>query len=938
MPKLSADKEQMIAANLNLYLFQNVWNETSRSLRNNVLPQMLNQRAINGSFLCYGEDTPLPTTTDAFYVYAAARNTLAGLTWPKHLKYDWISTDTLVNEYNILLDVYHIHGKMFSKKDVHVLKLTNNLGYLIAINKDMSDKIVKHAEMINIRFTIYFDVDIANDIHVKCYTVPMKDNSYLERSKIWNQYQQYLTVPEGTKIPTVLLFIDGVETTPVDITSIPLGACIDIQVDHNAYIDEIIDISTPDKNYGFFSEIDKCYKQVIHIPRDANPEQYVLTHNAMEIYVRKATPEPDGTIKGLYLHRCAERSVTQITHQDIGIPMYILDAFRDYLDTSEIVLRVYWRKHDNPNRLIRDKNYIDMLYSRAHAERELLGYLTGNVKWSNELYFWKASHLEQSEYIKMFFDVPDIITPANMTYYIEALGYYNVMCLLCKHVHRATITEWYDGGYLFAKPLVYQGYPIYAVVYGNGVKIHDSQVSIKNETDTHVSIAVPKSTEIGTQISIEMYMDGTRDFFCIRPELGSIQLEIPPMEYDILEQIPSGSVTTAYDHSSEMGYKLFTSYAGNIVKRTLPTGNYQLTFGPAMYNRVFYICPKPRVLYWSSKIKKDQLDLQTKMLNGDPLFFPLEKTCRYEYVENKLTYINDLIPVWDIDSLLVYINGRYLIKDIDYTVQSVNNLHGNMCMQMLIIQNYSYLREDLNTLEVYSTSAAVENRETGYCATRYELPYDETTIPADTEKVVAGIIKDGRTFVYNDDTSIIHVNGYYTQAIVYGNNLNCDPSWVRQWENANPLEIRTSVPYFISDYLKKYHSNDDLERIELLNKYFFGRDLRVPDTIVIEQAHLTYSVYTAAILRDVILQKNIELSYDPDIVRMIDQLGRYQYLADIDLITNKLINLDYVDIYPHYKQLVAPDIEIYRLLQAIIKITMPEDPVSNKKDIDLTHP
>lgn len=937
---VSSEKEQMIAANINLYLFQNVWNETQRSLRNNILPQLLNTRTYNGSVMLYGNSTPLPNDTDSFYLFAIARSAAPGLQWPKRLVNAWISTQDLINEDNILLDTYHIHGKMLNKKDVYVYKLPNEYGFIVAVNKRMSSKIVPHTEMANIRFTVYYDPDMLNQIYVTGYTVPTTDGSFSIRSEIWNKYQSYKTVPVGTNVPTVLMFINGVETVPVDMASIPTGSVVDIHADYNVTCDITIDLSNPVLNAAFFSDMDKVYKQIVHIPKLNNPNHYVMTHNAMEIYVRKRNPEADGTYQGLYLHRCAERSVTQITHQDIGIPLYILDAYRDYLGTSEIVLHLYWRQHDAPNTLIRDKNYIDLLYYNSHIDQEIIGYLSGQHQWSEALPFWKASNLEQSEYIKMFFDVPDTVTPSNMTYYIEALGYYNVMCLLCKHIYKTKITDWYQGGYSFPKPLVYQGSPVAALIYGDGKKLPEAQVKVKNDDDFYATIAVPTSTPIGTDITVEMYLDGNKKVYGITPDVGSTLLVIPPTEYIIVEEVDCPVETNKYDQTSTKGYVEFTKFAGNIVKTTLPDGSYQLSFGPSMFGRRFFIMPKPRVRYWSTTDNPEDFDIQTKMENGDPLFFPLRTKVGYRFVNNVLTYVDEYIPEWETSSMLVFLNGRYLIRDLDYTIQDVKNYNGQTAMKILVIQNLSYLETTGNNLEVYSTSASIENCERGYVSDRRDLDaLTGGTELDDAPIITAGVMTDNRTFIYNASTTMIHVNGYFSPATIHGNSLSMDPTWLRPWSTGQAIEVKTAVPYFISDYLKKYHSNDDFERIELLNKYFYNRDLRLPSKIVINQSHLLYSVYTATVLRDVLQKKNLQLSLDPDTRRMYDQLTSYAYLKDMDVVTNVKIDLTYVDGYPHYKQLIAPDKVTYDLLYALMKITMPaDDIISDKKDINLVSP
>lgn len=944
---LTEEKEQMIANNLNLYLFQNVWNETYRALRNNIKPHLYSQRSQTGSIIVYGESLELPTTTDPYHIFVVSRDTVPGLMWPKQIESTWISSDELITKHNVLFDAYHIHGKMLHKKHVHLYKLHNGVGYLVAVNKNMFNKLLTVDDITGIRFTVYYDHDITNDITVQSFDIPASDSSYMVRSPIFKEYENLLAESSQAvdRKPAVLMFINGVETVPVGIGSIPLNSHVDLHIDRNVGIDIEIDLTDVELNAQFFSEIDECYKQIIHIPRTENPNNYMLTHNAIEIYVRKKNKEADGTIKGLYLHRCAERSVTQITHQDIAIPTYILEAYRDYFGTSEITLRLYWRQHEGVNTLVRDSNYIDLLYQNQHHDRVIIGYLAGTYKYAKELYFWTAQHLEKSEFTRMLFDVPDVVKKENITTYIDALGFYNVMFLLSSHVYTTTITDTYEGNYMFPKPLVYQGFPMAAIMYLNGEKIGNDNVIVNNISDTHVVVGLTENVNppLGAKLSVELHRDGIQEIYKITPQLGNTILTFPATEYDILEEFTDEYPVEKFDYSTTTGLSEFTQFAGNISRTTLSDGRYQYTFGPHTYGRTFYIQPKPRVYYWSSANPHDGMNIQEKIQNGDPLLFKLEKYVTFEVINNEVVYCShgEKCAIWDTDNVIVYVNGRYLIRDIDFTIIDVPDRKTNLGMKILNIQNYSYLKQDdENTLEVYCTSATDESREFGYCAPR-KASLPEGNTPDDSiPETMAGVIQNNRTVVYDDRASIVHVNGYFTQIDISGNFITPAGTWsYHPWNVANPIEVRTTVPYFVSEYLNKYHENDDLEKIELLNKYYYNQDLRKVPVEVVTQSHLVYSIHLATILRNILTKQDTEISYDPDIERMWQQLGDYEYLKAADMIYQKdMLDRMYVDVYPHYKQLVAPDSDTYRLMQAIIRACMPVDNITNKKDVDLVHP
>lgn len=934
---LSADREAQIAANLNLYLFQEVWNETYRALRNNIRPIRYKRRAVTGSISVEDENILLPTTKDPYYVFVLKREVIPALTWPKVISQGWIPSDTLCNQYQILLDCYHVHGTMMHKKHVYVCKHVPSDSYLVAVNKIMYSKILEPVDADGIRFTIYFDYDLVNNIEVYSYDIPPWDSNLAERYAVYKKYKECQQTVVEDRSPAVIFFLNGIETQATGAANMPLDCHVDIIFDKNVALDFIYDLTDPNLNVGYFSEMDSLDKTIVHIPKKYNPDNWMITHNAIELYIRKKNPEPDGTYKGLYLHRCADRSVGQITHQDISIPNYILDAYRDYLDSTEITLRVMWRQHKDINDLIRDKNYIDILY-QMNSDQAIIQYLGGIHLWSSAFTFWTASHLEQSFFIKTIFDVPDIVTIENMALYIEALGYYNTMFLLSKHVHRATVTEHFGGGYLFAKPIVYRGYPCAAIAYADGIHIPNHEIGVSQISDTHVAVTWPERVNVvGVQLAVELHRDGIKDIYRVEPTSGNAEIEIPLTDIDLIEEVDCLRENTKYGVTTRRGFKIIEQYAGKIAKTITASGKLRLTFGSACYGKKYYIQARPRTYVWHSSLNSE-IDIQKKMEQGDALMFPLTKMVKYHLVDGNIDFTQDQdrIPIWDVDSILVFLNDRYLVRNIDFTVQTVMNESVDyeevVATQVVVIQNYNYLRPSNNTLEIYSTSGDDESIEYGHVAPRVSILEEDTT------PKISAVIHDNKTVLYSQDCSMIHVNGYFTQAYVQANYIVQADTWkVRDWVTGNPIEVRTTIPYFLSDYMKRHHVNDDTERIDTINKYYFERVLVRLPIEVLDTPHEVYSVYICKILHD-ILDGSLVLSFDPDASRMISQLGDYKYLEDIDLIMQKKIDLTYVDIYIHYLHLTVQDVEQYRLCTALLKVITPPDIISHKYEQDLEHP
>lgn len=894
------DKEQLIASRLNTFLFQKVWNEPVGEFRNNIVPMVLSERSVKGIIRVYGDDLELPTLDTQYYLYAASKHTLHGVSFPYKLGYEWIRTDDLANSYGILLHIYHTTGLMLPKQACYIYRLRNNNGYLVAINKLISETLFPYSEKDNVRFTVYFDSDVPNPAEVKCFTVPHRDSMYTARTEIMN----YIRSCTHVGVDHITVYINGYETKVTGVDSFPTDCYVDVIHDENVITSFDMDLTDPEQNKGFYSVMDKTYKQLVHIPKALNPENKIFTHNTMDIFVRKKDKEEDGTNKGLFLHRCANRSVTQVTHNDIAIPMYIVDAYRDYLETPDITLHIVIRQHSKDNVLIRDKNYIDLLYTLDDAT--IVEHLTGRIP-IEDLKFWHAEELEQSVYLEAMFDVPDIVTPSNMTYYIEGLGYYHVMSLLTEKITTATITEWFESGYAFPKPYIYQGSPIYPIVYLDGVKVDSDKIVTTAFNDTHVGIGFTSDyhVPVGSLMSLEMFLDGVKRVYAITPESGNSVISLPYGEFDIIEELDFGDITVSgFDRTTNKGYKPFTEHTGNIVVTTTGQDTCSVTFGPRLYGRTFIIQPVQRVYRFKQ-------DLAKMIEDGSPLILDLDVP-----VEG---YPGKRVPVYHTPTVLAYLNGRYLTEGVDFTIQELHDYAGNLACKVMCIQNVSWLNESSNSVEYFITSASEENKKFGYSV-------DDTCH-----------ISGNELALYFPKMTAVHVDGRIEHEIVdKGNKFDLPHDKHRQ---GALCEFRTSVPEYLSIYLSRYHINDDLERIRILNEYFYGINPDLPDIIVLEESHICYSIYTATVVRD-ILNGNIKgLSYDPDIARMEDQVKSYKYLALADLVNQRKYDLRFVDVSPHYRQFTVDTPEMRRVLQAFIKLTMPEDDaISNKLDIDIVAP
>lgn len=1009
-----SELENIVANSLNTYCFQNIWNETQSEFRVNIIPEIVNKNSSAGNVFYKNKPISLPTQKDNYYVFAISSNSSYGIN-NKPLERKWYSLVDLCNEEDILVDVYHLNGKMFHKGYTYLYPLEDKSGYLLAINKVMANTIVPYNKMLvknqvvnkdnfttmdtflnpdieeeavylreeqsldnlpsgfyihdagtivtsekgipftndkqynfivaldktqfavtysngtstavtrklqlvnvidpetneskyekqyspwveyynkiqigddgveyysylpMIRVSIYYDSDIVNKITIKSHKISLLDpngtskDEFLKFIQLCNANFKHITI-----------YKDGYETHLKNSSIFTQDSYIDIIHDENSLFTYDINISESTHNHVFFSDKDKKYKQLIHFPKELNPNNEIYTHNTMTIYVRDNTEN-----RGVLLHRCADDSVSQITHNDIAIPTYILDAFRDHLDQQDISLHIVVRKHEKNNTLIRDKSYIDLLYSLD--DTTIVQHLLGTIE-PESLYFWKASELEKTKYLEMMFDVPNIITPSNMYDYVEGLGYYQTVSLICKRIHHSTITEWFKGFIYFTKPYIYQSSSIYPLVYINGNKVSNSKISINNDDPTSVGITLDKTVKykLGDTVSVEMFLDGNNRIYTITPNEELSYVDLPYNNFTILEELykelPISGINKEYSYS----YTKFTDTTGNLVILNSPDiPNYtRVIFGPLTYGKTFIIQNNTRVFRYdlSTNINED-------MVEGNPFIYSLQWGVYNSSKE---------VPIYNTSQVLVYLNGKYLIKDTDFTIVETRDYNDNLMDKQVIIQNLSYLKDSNNTLEIFVTSANVEN-------------------------TVSGFVVDNKAFNEEDlsllfaNMSTLHIDGMLEyNGINKGNYIEVPSS---KYRNGAVFESCTAIPQLVKEFLDKYHKNDDIERLKVLNEYFYGNRPSYPSQIVIPYSHKVYSVFTAAIIHD-ILNGAKDISLDPDYERMIDQLSKYKGYRESDLVFNDKLDLRFIDTYPHYRNFEVDNIGDYEIINVIVSKLLPTD-------------
>ena len=885
------ETERAICTALNTFCFLKIWNEPLSEYRVNFRPYIMSKVSRNGTISVNGISKTLPRDNEPFYLYSIPTDLFRNAFWLPHL--EWIDGITLCNEYNILLHAYTEKGVMFHAKECYLMLLPAENAYILAITRRNMLASCKHADADKIYVTIYKDSDRANDTIIHSHMVPQNDKNGTYRTNIGRIYD---AIEDKSK---VLIYVNGYETELNNFNELQYGDFIDIIEDRNIITSFELDCTDNTKYWTYYSDMDELEKLIVHMPKELNPEQKVLTHNTCDFFIRRKEPVVFKE-EGLYVHRTAERSISQITHQDFSVPVFIIDAYRDTLVTQNVKIKVIVRQHDKDNILVRDKNYIDMLYTQE--DDVIVDCLAGRVAKAPK--FWLAANLEASVYVSMMFDIPDTITPENMYHYVEGLGYYHTISLLCQRVSDYKVTDLFHNFMAFKKPYLFKDKAIYPIIYHNGYKIHNDNLIMSQNMDEGVDITFLNNTfNVGDDIAIEMFIDGSRQINTFVPTNTNFTITVPYTDYICYRKENNYPIELlGVDYKSYDSYKKITTWTGVATVRVdLSANTTTFVFSPTMFNKTFVIQNK----YCVRPLRLTGL-IREKINRGDSLAFNLEAR----------DTDGNIVPILEPQSIQVFLNGRYLINHLDYNLSRVEAPNGNICMYQLVIQNKSYLLgEDQDTFEVYVTSAEVEDTSFGFVK--------NNKIIHSSNKILA---------LWFDNISTSHIEGRLELGLVNKSTHMEVPDRYRQ---GAPYEISTRLPTLVKDFVDMYHDNDDFARMVELNEYFYGIKPSLEGMIILPYSHEIYSVYLNTIIRDII-HGTFDIAYDPDIPRLLKQVIPYDYLKNFDNVFKNTTDIDitYTDIFPTYSEWGGVDVKKVQLIHAMVKLLLPEDDFS---DGEITH-
>lgn len=875
---------------LNAYLFENVWNEPYREYRRNIIPQLLSVRPVSSTWTSKSRTTPLPSNR-GYYIYNVPSEAFHGINIGSS---DWINLSSYLSTSKLELRVHGRNGEMLYRPLVYIKSNPMGDGIMLAIDQLMAAKILgDDYDFSVIYFSVYFDSDIPRQLTLSCDVA----TSLLKIQQIFALYE-YAT----------LFLVNGQAVRPTVATDIKIGSYVEVVIDENVIANLTIDLPASNPTLEYFSTIHNQNYTIVHIPKQYNPLNEVITFNTCDLFIRPLDIQ-DAEKFGLYLHYCYNDKIIQLTHNDFAIPNSVLDIYRNLFGTQHLELTVLVRDHSKNNRLIRDADYIDLLY--AHDDATILQFLTeqSGLAFSS---FWSANHLETSEYIAMMFDVPNIITPSNMGKYIDALGYNHVLALICQRIHRLTINEAMGHEFYIYTPIIFESLDVMALVYIDGLKIADNKVTVTRVDASKIKIKLDNSVNMPNEktLIIELFERKASECYEFNPTTNTTSLVLPFSEFDLYEVRNLTYFVNSVNTMTSLGYTGTTLQAATLISDLTSYGVVIPHEGGGCTFSAFPFCNGKKFRFYN---KHDNRCIFTTSFDIDNYIGVGTNKALVSGQLRVSTNINTQVPLLGNFKAMVFLNGKTLIDGIDYNLGKYKSDMNQPAFYEVILQNVSYLKKEANYLEVYITKDIVLDVSTGF-VTGSQINYV------------------GDATYWFDNISMLSIDG---NAIAFPKEfaglITIDTNTNR---NGAPYGIRTIIPQEAYDYVNIYRSDTDTARLLNLRDYFYHRHPLESGIVVIPCSHNVYSVFLTTILNDVLSGTKL-LTYIADPTTMLRQVKEYSWLKAYDIVfTTSEYDLRYLDIYPTFRRNETTDRNIYRCLTHLMNCALQVDTIKDGDDIN----
>jgi hypothetical protein len=360
--------------------------------------------------------------------------------------------------------------------------------------------------------------------------------------------------------------------------------------------------------------------------------------------------------------------------------------------------------------------------------------------------------------------------------------------------------------------------------------------------------------------------------------------EVPWDDYIIHQRITNIGTFKGVKHSSIYSYRkiepntnVFASYTDNGVNKVL--------FNDMARNNEYIIQNRAATLIRT-------INLAEYTASGENISIPLvmKEADDTEY------------PILNIGSASIFLNGSYLVRGLDYLINTVHDDENGICFSELILQTMDHFNDSGDDLlEIIVGSDIIVESSDGFVMD--SKLYDNTPVS-----------------IFFPNITTVHVEGSIeTNGEFHGTYVSVPEG---KYPNGGIFEVQTVVPDKVEEFLNGYGKQEALDKLNIVNDYFYKTHSESADIVTLDVKHRIYSVFINAVINSIL--NNNGVADDPDNSRLMSNIKPYLYLKQSDIVFREDLNKLFIDLYPQYVN-YQTDSTVKRIVDRYVKLLMPSN-------------
>lgn len=326
----------------------------------------------------------LPTTKEDYHVYIIGQNNQTRLNLTD-AKERWVkASEVSLANYNTI--EFYTEGGLQLNRDRCWFYLDDTNCYYVAVQMHFSTVDIDLTPVyMRVYRNAFFDSERDDTGTDKVIVKGMQIKTADDALALQREYLRYKAIPRGH----AYAFLNGRLVDNFLPNEVKPEDSVEFFYDGSA--EEVIDFKI-DGLQTFTSELDSCFKYLLHPPKKMNTIAY---RDDVDFWIIKKLP--NGRFKGRYYNRNQEPSIRMVTHRDWSIPTSavttIINAEPEWLNTKDLYIRAVVRRSGYDRPLVDEHHRIKELYKLSDAK-----IVRAMVGLDSTIPEWRAAALESSSY------------------------------------------------------------------------------------------------------------------------------------------------------------------------------------------------------------------------------------------------------------------------------------------------------------------------------------------------------------------------------------------------------------------------------------------------------------------------------------------------------------------------------------------------------------